>query len=206
MEDSGLLILVRHGQSEWNQKNLFTGWKDPDLTKKGIEEANKAGILLSSLNFKFDLMFTSDLKRAQNTGKIILNHMQQEDLRTIKNKALNERDYGDLSGLNKDEARQKWGDDQVYRWRRSFDEPPPGGESLKDTAERVLPFYNQNILPHILNQKNILIAAHGNSLRALLMNLRSLSPSEILKVEIATGEPIAFAVKGQGQISEIYLS
>ena len=139
------LVLVRHGQSEWNKENLFTGWKDPNLTEKGIEEASKAGKELKANQMKFDAMFTSDLIRAQETGRIILEEMDQTDITVIKDICLNERNYGDLAGLNKDDARKKWGDEQVHIWRRSFDVPPPGGESLKDTAERVLPYFEAKI-------------------------------------------------------------
>ena len=159
------LVLVRHGQSEWNALNLFTGWKDPGLTDQGRQEANQAGQLIQSLNLDFDVMFTSALVRAQLTGDIILNIIKQTHIPTIKNQALNERNYGDLAGLNKDDARAKWGAEQVQIWRRSYDTPPPGGESLKDTGERVMPYFNQEILPLIKKGQNILISAHGNSLR-----------------------------------------
>ena len=142
------LILIRHGQSEWNALNQFTGWKDPDLTAKGIEEAHNAGRIINNLKINFDLVFTSALIRAQNTAEIILKEINQP-LSTIKNQALNERNYGDLAGLNKDDARKRWGDEQVHIWRRSYDIPPPGGESLKDTGERVLPFFMKEILPHM---------------------------------------------------------
>ena len=186
------LVLVRHGQSEWNKKNLFTGWKDPELTNKGIEEAIKAGKDLKTKNIKFDIMFTSDLLRAQETGRLILEHMDQPDVPVIKDQSLNERNYGDLAGLNKDDAREKWGEEQVHIWRRSFDVPPPGGESLKDTAERVLPYFHSKILPKVEDGLDVLIAAHGNSLRALVMELEEISPDEIVKLEIATGDPLAY--------------
>ena len=186
------LVLVRHGQSEWNQKNLFTGWRDPDLTEQGVDEANKAGLKLKSLNLSFDAMYTSDLLRAQKTGMIILDKLKAKDLPTIKNQALNERNYGDLAGLNKDDAREKWGKEQVHIWRRSFDIPPPDGESLKDTAERVLPYFKAEIMPKIKDGLNILIAAHGNSLRALIMELDSIPSNEIVKLEIPTGAPIHY--------------
>ena len=148
------LVLVRHGQSVWNEKNLFTGWKDPDLTELGEKEAIEAGRALKKYGYKFDLMFTSVLLRAKRTAKLILKQMDQTGLKTIENQALNERDYGDLSGLNKDEAREKWGKDQVHAWRRSFNTPPPGGESLKNTADRVLPYFTNNIMPLIkINQE-----------------------------------------------------
>lgn len=186
------LVLVRHGQSEWNKKNLFTGWKDPELTELGIEEAIQAGNQLKQSNIKFDVMFTSDLFRAQETGRLILEQMNQTDIATIKDQSLNERNYGELAGLNKDDARKKWGEEQVHIWRRSFDVPPPGGESLKNTAERVLPYFESKILPEVIKGKNILIAAHGNSLRALVMKLEDISPDEIVKLEIATGDPLTY--------------
>ena len=186
------LVLVRHGQSEWNAKNLFTGWKDPKLTGLGIQEAIKAGDLLENRNLKFDLMFTSDLFRAQETGRLILEQMDQTDIQVIKNQSLNERNYGDLAGLNKDEAREKWGEEQVHIWRRSFDVPPPGGESLKNTAERVLPYFEIEIMPKVKEGLNILVAAHGNSLRALVMELEKISSEEIVKLEIATGDPLTY--------------
>ena len=186
------LVLVRHGQSEWNAKNLFTGWKDPKLTDLGIQEAIKAGDLLETRNLKFDLMFTSDLFRAQETGRLILEQMNQTDIQVIEDQSLNERNYGDLAGLNKDEAREKWGEEQVHIWRRSFDVPPPGGESLKNTAERVLPYFEIEIMPKVREGLNILIAAHGNSLRALVMKLEKISSEEIVKLEIATGDPLTY--------------
>ena len=186
------LVLVRHGQSEWNAKNLFTGWKDPKLTDLGIQEAIKAGDLLETRNLKFDLMFTSDLFRAQETGRLILEQMNQTDIQVIEDQSLNERNYGDLAGLNKDEAREKWGEEQVHIWRRSFDVPPPGGESLKNTAERVLPYFELEIMPKVKEGLNILIAAHGNSLRALVMELEKISSEEIVKLEIATGDPLTY--------------
>ena len=186
------LVLVRHGQSEWNAKNLFTGWKDPKLTDLGIQEAIKAGDLLETRNLKFDLMFTSDLFRAQETGRLILKQMNHADIQVIKDQSLNERNYGDLAGLNKDEAREKWGEEQVHIWRRSFDIPPPGGESLKNTAERVLPYFELEIMPKVKEGLNILVAAHGNSLRALVMELEKISSEEIVKLEIATGDPLTY--------------
>ena len=186
------LVLVRHGQSEWNAKNLFTGWKDPKLTDLGIQEAIKAGDLLETRNLKFDVMFTSDLFRAQETGRLILERMNQTDIQVIEDQSLNERNYGDLAGLNKDEAREKWGEEQVHIWRRSFDVPPPGGESLKNTAERVLPYFEIKIMPKVKEGLNILIAAHGNSLRALVMELEKISSEEIVKLEIATGDPLTY--------------
>ena len=194
------LVLVRHGQSEWNKKNLFTGWKDPNLTDLGIEEAKKAGNLLKERGLAFDIMFTSDLFRAQETGRIILDQMNLSHIEVVKDQSLNERNYGDLAGLNKDEARIKWGDEQVHIWRRSFDIPPPGGESLKNTAERVLPYFNSEILPKIRESQNILVAAHGNSLRALVMELEKISSDEIVKLEIATGDPLTYECSEKGII------
>jgi len=187
------LVLVRHGQSEWNEKNLFTGWRDPELTQKGAQEARNAGRELLGQEYVFDVMYTSALRRAQETGRIILEEMGLTDIVTVRDQRLNERDYGDLSGLNKDDARERWGEDQVHVWRRSYDTPPPGGESLKDTANRVLPYFEEIILPNLVAGKNILVAAHGNSLRALIMKIESISPLEIVKLEIETGKPICFS-------------
>ena len=194
------LVLVRHGQSEWNALNLFTGWKDPGLTDQGRQEANQAGQLIQSLNLDFDVMFTSALVRAQLTGDIILNIIKQTHVPTIKNQALNERNYGDLAGLNKDDARAKWGAEQVQIWRRSYDTPPPGGESLKDTGERVMPYFNQEILPLIKKGQNILISAHGNSLRSMIKFLDNISDTEIVKLEIPTGAPIHFTFNEHGDV------
>ena len=194
------LVLVRHGQSQWNEKNLFTGWKDPDLTEKGEKEAIEAGLALKESGYKFDIMFTSVLLRAKRTGKLILEKMGQEDLKTFENEALNERNYGDLAGLNKDDARKKWGEDQVHKWRRSFDIAPPGGESLKMTAERVLPYFEETILPLLKEKSDILVAAHGNSLRALVMQLDKLNSDEVVKLEIPTGTPICYSINEHGQV------
>ncbi|MEE1611815.1 2,3-bisphosphoglycerate-dependent phosphoglycerate mutase [Microvirga sp. CF3016] len=187
-----LLVLARHGQSEWNLKNLFTGWKDPGLTDLGIEEARNAGRRLKEMGVQFDVAFTSDLSRAQATCKLILEEIGQPDLRTIANLALNERDYGDLSGLNKDDARARWGEEQVHIWRRSYDVPPPGGESLKDTVARVLPYYIREILPRVMRGERVLVAAHGNSLRALVMVLDGLTSETIPSLELATGIPLVY--------------
>ena len=191
------LVLVRHGQSEWNEKNLFTGWRDPELTQKGAQEARNAGRELLGQEYVFDVMYTSALRRAQETGRIILEEMGLTDIVTVRDQRLNERDYGDLSGLNKDDARERWGEDQVHVWRRSYDTPPPGGESLKDTANRVLPYFEEVILPSLVAGKNILVAAHGNSLRALIMKIESISPVEIVKLEIDTGKPIYFSCEDE---------
>ncbi len=196
-----LLVLVRHGQSEWNKKNLFTGWKDVDLTEKGVAEAITAGKSLNDLKLRFDIAFTSDLIRAQRTLDLMLKELDQSGLDIVRDQALNERDYGDLTGLNKDGARKKWGDEQVHIWRRSFDVPPPGGESLKDTADRVLPYYRAHILPRVLNGERVLVSAHGNSLRALIMDLEGLSGEEILKRELATGVPIIYRLAEDGDIA-----
>ena len=194
------LVLVRHGQSQWNEKNLFTGWKDPDLTEKGEREAIEAGLALKESNYKFDIMFTSVLLRAKRTGKLILEQVGQEDLKTFENEALNERNYGDLAGLNKDDARKKWGEDQVYKWRRSFDSAPPAGESLKMTAERVLPYFEEKILPLLKENLEILVVAHGNSLRALVMQLDKLNSDEVVKLELPTGMPICYSINERGQV------
>ena len=193
------LILIRHGQSEWNALNQFTGWKDPDLTAKGAEEAHNAGMVINNLKINFDLVFTSALIRPQNTAEIILKEINQS-LTTIKNQALNERNYGDLAGLNKDDARKRWGDEQVHIWRRSYDIPPPGGESLKDTGERVLPFFMKEIHPHVCKGKNVLVAAHGNSLRSLIKFLDNISDEDIVKLEIPTGAPIHYVIDEDGSV------
>jgi 2,3-bisphosphoglycerate-dependent phosphoglycerate mutase len=196
-----VLVLVRHGESEWNKLNLFTGWRDPDLTATGVKEAKAAGQRLKAEGLKFDVAFTSVLKRAQRTLDLMLAEIGQTGLTTIKDKALNERDYGELSGLNKDDARKKWGEEQVHIWRRSFDVPPPGGESLKDTAARVLPYFEASIRPDLAAGRNVIIAAHGNSLRALIMHLEGLSSEEILKRELATGVPIIYTLDAKGGIA-----
>ena len=196
-----LLVLVRHGESEWNLKNLFTGWKDPDLTEKGVREATEAGRKLKSKGLSFDVAFTSALLRAQRTLDLALAEIGQTDMPITRNLALNERDYGDLSGLNKDDARKKWGEDQVLIWRRSYDVPPPGGESLKDTLARTLPYYVQEILPGVLRGQRTLVAAHGNSLRALIMVLEKLTPEQILKRELATGVPIIYRLNEDSTVA-----
>jgi 2,3-bisphosphoglycerate-dependent phosphoglycerate mutase len=195
-----LLVLVRHGQSDWNLKNLFTGWKDPDLSPKGVDEARAAGKRLREMGLKFDTAFTSDLVRAQNTLKLLLEELGQPNLETTRDQALNERHYGDLCGLNKDDARKKWGEDQVHIWRRSYDVAPPAGESLKDTVARVLPYYCQNILPRVLNGERVLVAAHGNSLRALVMVLDRLTPETIPSMELETGVPLVYRLKADSTV------
>ena len=197
-----LLVLARHGQSEWNLKNLFTGWRDPGLTDLGVEEARTAGRRLKAMGVRFDIAFTSDLSRAQRTCKLILEEIGQPDLRTIANQALNERDYGDLSGLNKDDARARWGEEQVHLWRRSYDVPPPGGESLKDTVARALPYYVQEILPRVMRGERVLVAAHGNSLRALVMVLDGLTPKTIPSLELATGIPLVYRLKEDTTVAD----
>lgn len=189
---TGTLVLVRHGQSEWNLKNLFTGWKDPDLTEKGVAEAISAGRKLAARGLKFDLAFTSELVRAQNTLTLMLKELGQEELETRRDLALNERDYGDLSGLNKDDARERWGAEQVHVWRRSYDVPPPGGESLKDTLARTLPYYVTDILPEVMRGRRVLVAAHGNSLRSICMVLDRLNREQIVGLEIGTGVPMIY--------------
>ena len=196
------LVLCRHGQSDWNLKNLFTGWRDPDLTEKGVNEAREAGRRLNALGLKFDIAFTSVLVRAQHTTRLILEEVAQTGLETIRDQALNERDYGDLSGLNKDEARAKFGEEQVHIWRRSYDVPPPGGESLKDTAARVLPYYIHTILPQVMSGKSVLVAAHGNSLRALIMAMEGLTGEEIVKRELDTGVPIVYRLNADTTIAQ----
>ena len=193
-----VLVLVRHGESQWNNLNLFTGWKNPDLTETGVAEARAAGRLLKAGGYRFDVAFTSDLLRAQHTLDLMLEELGQEGLPTQKSQKLNERDYGDLSGLNKDEARAKWGESQVHIWRRSYDIAPPGGESLKDTAARVLPYYEAEIWPAVKAGRNVLVAAHGNSLRALIMRLEGLSGEEIVARELATGVPIVYRLSPDG--------
>ena len=196
-----ILVLVRHGQSEWNLKNLFTGWRDVDLTEQGIAEARQAGTRLKAEGLRFDVGFTSNLRRAQRTLSLALDEMGNGGIPVHKNVALNERDYGDLSGLNKDDARKKWGEEQVHKWRRSFDIAPPGGESLRDTLARTLPFYVQEILPCVLRGRRTIVAAHGNSLRALVMVLEKLTPETILKRELATGTPIIYRLNADSTVA-----
>jgi len=197
-----LLVLARHGQSEWNLKNLFTGWKDPGLTDLGVQEARTAGQRLKEMGVQFDVAFTSDLSRAQRTCKLILEEIGQPDLKTIANMALNERDYGDLAGLNKDDARARWGEEQVHLWRRSYDVPPPGGESLKDTVARVLPYYIREILPRVMRGERVLVAAHGNSLRALVMVLDGLTSETIPGLELATGIPLVYKLNEDTTVAD----
>ncbi|MGG7578013.1 2,3-bisphosphoglycerate-dependent phosphoglycerate mutase [Rhizobium sp. Nf11,1] len=198
---SGTLVLVRHGQSDWNLKNLFTGWKDPDLTELGIQEAKAGGAALAEYGIKFDVAYTSALVRAQHTLKLILGKVGQPDLETIRDQALNERDYGDLSGLNKDDARAKWGEEQVHIWRRSYDVPPPGGESLRDTGARVWPYYLTEILPRVLRGEKVLVAAHGNSLRSLVMVLDKLTKEGVLALNLATGVPMVYKLNADSTVA-----
>ena len=197
-----LLVLVRHGQSEWNLQNLFTGWRDVDLSPKGIEEAKAAGRRLKTKGLIFGIAFTSVLKRAQRTLDLMLAELGQTGLPIERDLALNERDYGDLSGLNKDDARKKWGEEQVHVWRRSYAVAPPGGESLRDTGARVWPYYLHEIQPHVMRGEGVLVSAHGNSLRALIMALEGLSPDEIVKRELETGLPILYRLNADTTLAE----
>ncbi|MCP4935230.1 MAG: 2,3-bisphosphoglycerate-dependent phosphoglycerate mutase [bacterium] len=196
-----ILVLVRHGESEWNKKNLFTGWTDVPLTDQGMSEAIDAGERMHKLGYKFDIAFTSHLIRAWKTLILILDELKQEGLPTINHKALNERDYGDLAGLNKDDARKKWGDDQVHVWRRSYKTKPPGGESLKNTAERALPYFEKEIMPQVMNGKNVIVAAHGNSLRAVIMKLDGLTEEEVTQLNLPTGQPIVYRFNEDGSVA-----
>jgi 2,3-bisphosphoglycerate-dependent phosphoglycerate mutase len=202
-----LLVLVRHGQSEWNLKNLFTGWKDPGLTDQGWAEARAAGGKLKAGGYEFDVTYTSALSRAHTTLNLMLEELGlpvsgKGALPRFEDQALNERDYGDLCGLNKDDARQKWGEEQVHLWRRSYDTQPPGGESLKDTGARVWPYYITRILPDVMAGSQVLVSAHGNSLRALVMVLDRLSPDEVVKLEIGTGVPLVYRLNADTTVAE----
>ena len=196
-----LLVLLRHGESDWNLKNLFTGWRDPDLSPRGVEEAREAGRRLKAHGLVFDRAFTSALVRAQHTLALTLAEMGQSGLPEERDEALNERDYGDLCGLNKDDARKKWGEEQVHIWRRSYAVAPPGGESLRDTVARALPYYCQRILPAVLNGERVLVAAHGNSLRALVMVLDRLTPKTIPSMELATGVPLVYRLNPDSTVA-----
>ena len=196
-----LLVLVRHGQSDWNLKNLFTGWRDVDLTEKGVVEAREAGRKLKVQGIKFDVAFTSALKRAQRTLDLMLTELDQTAIPIFKDQALNERDYGDLVGLNKNDARKKWGEEQVHIWRRSYDVAPPGGESLKDTLARTLPYYVTDILPRVLRGERVLVAAHGNSLRALVMVLDKHTPESITKLNLDTGVPMIYRLNADSTVA-----
>lgn len=196
------LILVRHGESEWNRRNMFTGWQDVDLSEEGVAEAHRAGDMLKAAGARLDLAFTSTLKRAQNTLTIILSELGQETLPIVYDAALNERHYGDLVGLNKDEAKKRWGEEQVHLWQRSYDVAPPGGESLKDTAARILPFFAKRIVPELLSGKSVILVGHGNSLRALVMQLDRLSPEQVIELNIATGVPLVYRLRADGSVAE----
>ena len=201
--DQRTLVLVRHGQSEWNRLNLFTGWKDPDLTEQGVAEAEAAARALKELDVTFDVAFTSELIRAQRTNDIILQGIGQTGLETIRDRALNERNYGDLAGLNKDDARERWGEEQVHVWRRSYSTPPPGedGESLRDTGARVWPYYMTRILPRVMRGERVLVSAHGNSLRALVMVLDAMSEEEIPGLNLATGVPLLYELNADTTVA-----
>ena len=196
------ILLIRHGQSEWNKLNLFTGFKNIELSEQGIEEANKAGQNFKNLDIKFNIVFTSELKRAQETAKIILQNLDQWNFlnnegKIISNINLNERDYGDLTGLNKKETAEKFGEEQVHKWRRGYSDQPPNGESLEDVVRRVKKYFEEVIQPAIQSDENdnILIAAHGNSLRALLIVMNIYEPNNINSVELSTGVPIHVILK-----------
>jgi len=197
-----VLVLLRHGESEWNKLNRFTGWKDVGLTEEGMSEAHRAGAMLKDLGQRFDCAFTSTLKRAHNTLDIILEELGQGKLPTLKAAALNERDYGELMGINKEEARKRWGPDQVHLWQRSYDIAPPGGESLRDTALRVVPFYQKWIVPELQKGKSVIVVAHGNSLRSLIMELDRLTPEEVMQVELGTGMPLVYRLNADGSVAE----
>jgi 2,3-bisphosphoglycerate-dependent phosphoglycerate mutase len=192
------LVLLRHGESQWNLENRFTGWVDVPLSPRGIQEAQHAGEKLHS--FKFDRAFTSVLARANETLRLVLEIIGQTGIPIEKDKALNERMYGELQGLNKEETAKKYGEQQVKTWRRSYDVRPPGGESLKDTAERVLPYYERTIKPYLLKGDTILVAAHGNSLRALIMELEQLSREQVLELNIPTGAPLLYELDKTGKV------
>ena len=194
------LVLIRHGQSQWNLENRFTGWVDVPLTPAGRAEAERAGKLLRDLPARFDIAYTSVLNRAIETLKIVLRELGQEKLSVLQDSALNERHYGDLQGLNKDETSKKFGEERVKLWRRSYDVAPPGGESLKDTAARTLPYFESRILPDLKAGKNVLVAAHGNSLRSIVMFLDRLTRSQVLALEIATGIPILYEINPDGSV------
>jgi 2,3-bisphosphoglycerate-dependent phosphoglycerate mutase len=198
------LVLIRHGESQWNLENRFTGWIDVPLTANGEAEARRAGEELRDAGLHFDVAFTSVLQRATKTLDIVLDVLGQADIPVIGDQALNERHYGDLQGLNKAETAAKFGDAQVHIWRRSYDVPPPNGESLKDTAARTLPYWRASILPELKAGKNVLVVAHGNSLRSIVMEIEGLSPAEILQVNIATGVPLTYDVEPDGTVAGRY--
>jgi len=193
------LILIRHGQSVWNLENKFTGWVDVDLSEQGVKEANQAGEILKKIGFKPFKAHTSRLKRAQKTLEIILNIMGQKNLPTMVDSALNERHYGDLQGLNKDELRKQYGEEQVHIWRRSFDVAPPNGECLKDTSKRSLPYFREYILPDLRAGHDVLVVAHGNSLRSIIMELEKMTPEQILELNLDTGTPYLYEINSKGE-------
>ncbi len=206
------LILLRHGQSQWNLENRFTGWEDVPLTSKGIEEAKTAGHILSKNNIDIDIIFSSILKRANKTAELAIKEMNLgnlwDDKKLIMRRdlSLNERDYGDLVGLNKEETTKKFGKDQVHLWRRSYDVPPPGGESLKNVVERVKPFFSNFIQPEITRGKNVLVVAHGNSLRATMIQVGLYKTDEISKIELPTGKPFIISYKSGKVVDSNFLS
>jgi 2,3-bisphosphoglycerate-dependent phosphoglycerate mutase len=191
------LVLVRHGQSLWNAQNRFTGWVDVPLTERGRDEARKAGRLLAGMHF--DVAYTSVLARAQDTLTLALGESGMV-LPTVRDAALNERDYGDLAGLDKAETAARYGDEQVHVWRRSFDVAPPGGESLKDTAARTLPFFERAILGDIRHGRDVLVVAHGNSNRSIVMRLDGLDEDAVTRLELATGVPLVYELDGDGTV------
>lgn len=197
-----LLVLVRHGESEWNKLNLFTGWEDVGLTERGIDEAKAAGQRLKGEGLTFDIGFTSLLQRASRTLDIILVELGQSNLPIMRDKALNERSYGELVGLNKSEAKDRFGAAQVHAWRRSYDIAPPGGESLKDTKDRVVPYYEEHIWPELDAGKRVIVSAHGNSLRALIMRIEELSPDEVRRLNLATGVPMVYRIDRDGVVQK----
>ena len=205
------LVLLRHGQSQWNLENKFTGWQDVPLTEQGINEARNAGKLIKKNKIKFDKIFSSVLERANHTAKIAVKEAEMDDffendnLIYTTNQSLNERDYGDLVGLNKAETAEKFGKEQVHIWRRSYDTPPPNGESLKDVVQRVSPYFTNHIKPLILNQKNILIVAHGNSLRAIMIEVGLHKPADISSIELPTGSPFCLVYEEGKLINDYYL-
>ena len=201
MRTMATLVLVRHGQSQWNLENRFTGWVDVPLTEAGRAEAQNAGEAIKAAGIRFDAAYTSVLTRAIDTLKTILSILGLADLPVVKDRALNERHYGQLQGLNKDETRKKFGEEQVKVWRRSYDVAPPGGESLKDTAARTIPFFESRILADLKAGKNLLVAAHGNSLRSIVMHLERLTPEQVLALELGTGVPIVYEIKPDGSIA-----
>ena len=206
------LILLRHGQSQWNLENKFTGWKNVPLTEKGEMEAKKAGELIKKNKIHIDFIFSSILERANKTAEIAIkeanlqNLINYNKLIMTKHEDLNERDYGDLVGLNKEETANKFGKEQVHIWRRSYDTPPPNGESLKDVVERVSPYFKKNIKPLLVQNNNILIAAHGNSLRAMMIELGMYKPEEISSIELPTGSPLCINLEDSQLVDFFYLS